>query len=135
MCKSGATTGKLAMVEVDFEFSIWSPLALIRADRARVIPRFLALVLESAYVQEQIRRTWSAETQPNISMGDLERLFVVAPSLEEQTRILEYIDRETGGQDALCGRIREGIGLLKEFRISLISAAVTGKVDVREEPA
>ena len=48
VCKSGATTGKLAMVEVDFDFSIWSPLALVRAEVRRVRPRFLALALEFA---------------------------------------------------------------------------------------
>jgi type I restriction enzyme, S subunit len=67
MCKSGATTGKLAMVDVDFGFSVWSPLALVRAGRDRILPHFLSLALQSDYVQDQIRRTWSAGTQPNIS--------------------------------------------------------------------
>jgi len=71
------------MVDVDFEFSVWSPLALVRADRDRILPHFLSLALQSDYVQDQIRRTWSAGTQPNISMGDLEKLFVVAPSILE----------------------------------------------------
>jgi type I restriction enzyme S subunit len=65
LCKSGATTGKLAMVEVNFDFSVWSPLALIRAEETTILPKFLALALESNYVQEQIMRTWSAGTQPN----------------------------------------------------------------------
>jgi type I restriction enzyme S subunit len=133
ICKSGATTGKLARVDVDFEFSVWSPLALVRSDRSRMLPRFLEMGLGSEYVQKQIQRTWSAGTQPNISMGDLERLFIVAPKIEEQAKILDFIDQETGGFDTLCQRIRDGIDALKEFRVALISAAVGGKIDVREE--
>jgi type I restriction enzyme S subunit len=135
ICKSGATTGKLARVEVDVEFSVWSPLALVRANRSRVLPEFLELALGSEYVQKQIRRTWSAGTQPNISMGDLEQLFVVAPQVQEQAEILAHVEQESGGFRLLGARIREAIDRLKELRTALISAAVTGKIDVREEVA
>ncbi len=135
ICKSGATTGKLARVDVDIEFSVWSPLALVRANRSRVLPRFLEMALGSEYVQKQIKRTWSAGTQPNISMGDLEQLFVVAPQIEEQARILDYVNREAGCFDLLGSRVRDAIDRLKELRTALISAAVTGKIDVRENAA
>jgi type I restriction enzyme S subunit len=133
LCKSGATTGKLAMVEVDFDFSVWSPLALIRADTSTILPKFLALALDSNYVQEQIIRTWSAGTQPNISMGDLEKLFIIAPSIEQQRKILKHLNCQIGGFDAMMEKIREAIDRLKEYRTALISAAVTGKIDVRSE--
>jgi type I restriction enzyme S subunit len=135
MCKSGATTGKLAKVDVDFEFSVWSPLAVVRPLSSHVLPRFLEISLGSDYVQEQIRRTWSAGTQPNISMGDLEQLFVIAPKVDEQARILDFIDQEAGGFEALIARIRDAIDRLKELRTALISAAVTGKIDVKGEAA
>ena len=41
MCKSGATTGKVAIVETDREFSVWSPLALLRANMKVMLPHFL----------------------------------------------------------------------------------------------
>jgi type I restriction enzyme, S subunit len=135
LCKSGATTGKLARVEVNFEFSVWSPLAVVRPHRSRILPRFLEMVLGSEHVQKQIKQTWSAGTQPNISMGDLEQLFVVAPNIEEQGKIQAYIDGEAGGFDVLIHRVREAIDRLKELRTALISAAVTGKIEVREEAA
>jgi type I restriction enzyme S subunit len=132
LCKSGATTGKLAMVEVDFDFSVWSPLALIRADTSSILPKFLALALESNYVQDQIIRTWSAGTQPNISMGDLEKLFVIAPSIEEQRHILKHLNLQIGGFDVIMEKIQGAIDRLKEYRTALISAAVTGKIDIRD---
>jgi hypothetical protein len=45
------------------------------------------------------------------------------------------LDRETARIDALIVRVRDGIDQLKEFRTTLISAAVTGKIDVREKAA
>ncbi len=51
----------------------------------------------------------------------------------EQRAIAGFLDCETAGIDALVARMREAIGCLREFRTALISAAVTGKIDVREE--
>ena len=90
------------------------------------------MALEAEYVQNQIKRTWSAGTQPNISMGDLERLHVVAPDIKEQRKILAYVDSKTDGFSPIIDKVREALDRLKELRTALISAAVTGKIDVRE---
>jgi type I restriction enzyme S subunit len=57
------------------------------------------------------------------------------PPIHEQRAIAAFLDRETAQIDALIAKIREGMERLKEFRTALISAAVTGKIDVREEAA
>ena len=49
--------------------------------------------------------------------------------------IAAFLDRETAKIDALVAKVRQAIDLLKEFRTALISAAVTGKIDIREEAA
>ena len=54
------------------------------------------------------------------------------PPISEQRSIASYLDRETGNLDALVAKVREAIDRLKELRVALISAAVTGKIDVRE---
>lgn len=51
------------------------------------------------------------------------------------TGIATFLDRETAKIDAFAPKLREAITRLKEFRTALISAAVTGKLDVREEAA
>jgi restriction endonuclease S subunit len=50
----------------------------------------------------------------------------------EQRAIAAFLDRETAKIDALIAKVREAIERLKEYRTALISAAVTGKIDVRE---
>ncbi|MEB2284742.1 MAG: hypothetical protein B6D46_13435 [Polyangiaceae bacterium UTPRO1] len=55
------------------------------------------------------------------------------PSKSEQRTIAAFLDRETARIDALIAKIRDAIDRLKELRTALISVAVTGKIDVREE--
>ncbi|MEN9354245.1 MAG: Type restriction enzyme EcoKI specificity protein [Fibrobacterota bacterium] len=57
---------------------------------------------------------------------------VAVPSHAEQFAIVAYLDEQTARFDALMAEARRGIELLKERRTALISAAVTGKIDVRE---
>ncbi len=55
------------------------------------------------------------------------------PAYQEQKDIVDYLDRETAKIDRLLGKVREHIQKLREYRTALISAAVTGKIDVRQE--
>jgi type I restriction enzyme, S subunit len=131
MCKSGATTGKVAIVETDKEFSVWSPLALIRVDPRKVLPYLLYYILQTTYVQEQVRRTWSAGTQPNLSMAAMERLFIALPPLEEQGSVLKAITTSIDPIEQATARAQREIDLIREYRTRLISDVVTGKLDVR----
>jgi len=131
LCKSGATTGKLALVQTDIAFSVWSPLALIRADENVVRIEFLVIALESEYVQNQIRRTWSEGTQANLSMAALGRLFVAVPPVEVQDRIVGMIRDQTATSTPVVDRIEDCLDKLLEYRSALITAAVTGQIDVR----
>jgi restriction endonuclease S subunit len=60
--------------------------------------------------------------------------FPFAPP-QEQRAIVAFLDHETANIDALLAKVHEAIDRLKELRTALISAAVTGKIDVREEAA
>ena len=67
--------------------------------------------------------------------GDSVRAGVLAlPPLPEQRTIAAFLDRETAKIDALITKVREAIDRLKELRQALISAAVTGKIDLRNSP-
>jgi type I restriction enzyme, S subunit len=130
-----ASVGKIARVEVDFSFSIWSPLALIRADISRCNPSFLEYALKSPYLQNQIVAKSNANTQLNIGMKDIPKLRMCLPSMEEQTAIASFLGHETAKIDVLITEGEHAIDLLQERRSALISAAVTGKIDVRNRVA
>lgn len=129
LCKSGATTGKVVIIDTDEEFSVWSPLAQIRPNHHIILPRFLFYALQAEYVQEQVRCCWSAGTQPNIAMGAIEGLFVTAPPLEVQRKCIDFLDRETAKIDELVAKKERLIELLQEKRTALISQVVTKGLD------
>ena len=119
-----ASTGKLARVKVDFEFSIWSPLALIRLTTSNANPAFFEQWLKSPIAQAQIDNLCTSNTQKNISMDDIPRLIVTIPPLPEQTAIAEFLDRETAKIDGLVAEQRRLMELLKEKITSLVLSSV-----------
>ena len=135
MCKSGATTGKVAIVDTADEFSVWSPLALIRVDPQKVLARLLFAVLQASYVQQQVKDYWSYGTQPNLAMNAMERIAVVLPPIVEQREVLAYLGPATKKTSEAISRARRQVELLREYRTRLIADVVTGKLDVRETTA
>jgi type I restriction enzyme, S subunit len=125
MVKSGATTGNVAMLEQDLRFTIWSPLAVFRADKVKVLPKFLHYYLQSNNLRYNVEVSWSYGTQQNIGMGVLSNLKISYPSINEQTQITRYLDHQTFIIDQLVQQKEKLIALLKEKRQSAINEAVT----------
>lgn len=79
-------------------------------------------------------QSWGqGSTFRELSKSKLEYLYLTEPSYKEQNDIASFLDREIFKIDALIEKIRQATERLKEYRTALISAAVTGKIDVREE--
>ncbi len=135
MCKSGATTGKVAIVETDREFSVWSPLALLRANKTIMLPRFLFMSLQTKYVQQQVQERWSFGTQPNLSMAAMGRIAIAVPTVTEQADALLKIEQELNPLLTTISRLEREIALLREYRTRLVADVVTGKLDVRAAAA
>jgi type I restriction enzyme S subunit len=76
-----------------------------------------------------------AHTRQNIQKGKVVYSSVPFPmpnSLEEQLEIIKYIINQKSETDTLISKYQKQIELMQEYRTSLISQAVTGKIDVRE---
>ena len=71
--------------------------------------------------------------QPKLTGENLMNITVIIPPLPEQTQIANFLDHKTEQIDELITTEQRKIELLKEYRQSLISEAVTGKIDVRSE--
>jgi type I restriction enzyme S subunit len=133
MVKSGATTGNVAMVRTDIEFSIWSPLAVFRANQQKVIPNYLLNYLESPSFKLGVELNWSFGTQQNIGMGVLSNLPIAYPSIEEQSMISQYIGQVTSKVKSAIALKEREIERLKEYKATLINSAVTGKIKVNND--
>ena len=90
--------------------------------------------LTSSYIEWLNSNTYGTK-MPRVDSSELENSLMPTPPLEQQYMIVRFLDRETGKIDALIEKTREAIDRLKEFRIALISAAVTGKINVQGNPA
>ena len=94
---------------------------------------WLMYALRSQAVFSQLEAGALGATIKGINIRDLKRAVIPVPRKREQEQIASFLDMETARIDTLIAKIRQAIDLLKEFRTALISAAVTGKIDVREE--
>ena len=101
----------------------------------RVVPDYLSywLLSRSGRYQIEVDARGSSQSMVKISQGLIRAWTVVLPPPEEQRAIAEFADLNTARLDALVAKIRTAIDRLRELRTALISAAVTGKIDVREE--
>lgn len=70
--------------------------------------------------------------QPNISSEDIANITIPFPSLSEQIEIVDFLDARCNELDTLISKYQKQIDLMQEYHTSLISHAVTGKIDVRE---
>jgi type I restriction enzyme S subunit len=98
---------------------------------------FLAYSMNSRIARWQIELVLSGGSglANNIAQQVVKDLMLVEPRLEEQRAIAAHLDRETARIDALVAKVHDAIARLRELRTALISAAVTGKIDVRTEAA
>ena len=96
-------------------------------------PEFLLYVFRA--MRQEFTRLTMGSTHQTIYMPDVARFTTPIPPVEEQDEIVAFVRREKSRIDSLVGKIREHIARLQEYRTALISAAVTGRIDVREEVA
>lgn len=127
MIKSGATTGRVAMVDTDEKFTIWSPLAVFRANTERMLPRYLFYFIQSDAYQKQVELGWTYGTQQNIGMRTLEGLKVCLPPISVQSEIVAYLDKKCSIIDDLITQKELLVEDLEEYKKSLIYEVVTGK--------
>lgn len=103
-----------------------------RANPARLMPEYLALWLDSTTAREYFYAT--AKKTTNLASTNktvVGRLPMCVPSIERQASVVQQCSEESGRLDALIAKAQEHIALAKERRAALITAAVTGQLDVR----
>ena len=93
---------------------------------------YLHKVFNSALFEFQ-SGMFMTSTINQLTLEMLNSFKVPVPSQAEQHAIAAYLDGETAKIDGLVAKVREAIDRLRELRTALISAAVTGRIDVREE--
>jgi type I restriction enzyme S subunit len=117
-----ASVGKVAIVELELDFNIWSPIAMIRVSDSHS-PRFVYYQLQSADIVRQITLLTNSSSQGNIGMGDIEKLQLALPLLPEQTAIAAVLSDMDAEISALVAR-RDKTRALKQ---AMMQELLTGK--------
>jgi len=129
------TLGRAIVFDAPGQFIADSHLTIVRTIRDKLLPKYGFYLLQTPIYQGFIYASLisGSTNQIELSREGLRAMPLPIPSIYEQQAIADFLDRETAKIDALINKIREGIEKLKEYRTALISAAVTGKIDVRGE--
>ena len=128
-----ATVGAAAYVSTNDRFCMGQDVCLITSERQN--QRYLVYLLRSPIVLRQIDGLTVGATFKRINVGEIKELIVTCPPAEEQMTIGGYCDSVHYHLETTIGRLSAQLDKLREYRQTLISAAVTGKVAVTTKEA
>ncbi|MCG2826249.1 MAG: restriction endonuclease subunit S [Thermoplasmatales archaeon] len=107
----------------------------MRGQKYKLDNYYLKYYIMTALFQRHLQGYATGSTALGIKASNMCFLRLIVPSLKEQSLIVQYLDKATSKIDNTIQKIEKKIGLLEEYKKSLIHHVVTGKVDVREAAA
>ena len=114
-----------------FEATINQHLAYVKPDEAKASVGFLRRVFDMAYAHLRIESENGGSTKGAITCEQIAELPIPVPPLDEQVVISERIDMALAKLARMSDNAKSAITRLTEYRSALITAATTGKIDVR----
>ena len=131
----GGTTGVARAVDLDFPFQIWVHVAVLKVRMDRVLPHYLATVLNTPRCYEQSQLFTRGATNQDLGLRRMKDIVLPLPPLAEQSKIIERVMAVQAQISRDTHAAFRQIELLREYSTRLIADVVTGKLDVREAAA
>lgn len=122
--------GNCAYVTKEYEGCNCHALIILRPDEEEISGKYLYYYLTSHVGREKMLITRTGTTHPHLNSTKVQFVQVVIPPICEQYEIVEYLDAKTAEIDTLIASKERQVELLREYRKSIISEAVTGKFKV-----
>jgi type I restriction enzyme S subunit len=129
--QTGAGTGDIGLVSEDEEGFNCHALIIVQPRKDIVIGEYLSMAFQTQYGYSVLYSIRTGGMHPHLNCGEVQFVKLPVPPLNEQDQIIEYISNQIYKFDTLVERQLKAIELMQERRTALISAAVTGKIDVR----
>lgn len=130
MSMIGGNIGKALIVKSRRPFSIKN-VALFKVLNNKSLAKLILYYLQSGLLEIQISLLSRGGAQSFLSLGDIRNLVIPKIPNDELAKLVSFFTNKTAKIDKTIEFAKKGIDLLKERRTALISAAVTGKIDVR----
>jgi type I restriction enzyme S subunit len=131
LVKTGSTIGKACIIPDNVKEMTINP-QLIVLKNIKMYNRYMFYITTCRYFKQLFFNEQTGGTTPTISQEKINDFFVVNPPISEQEQIVSYLDEKTSQIDKTIDIEKKKIELLKEYRQSLISNVVTGKIKVIE---
>jgi type I restriction enzyme S subunit len=123
--------GQVTVVTDEFEGCNCHALIIVAPVRAVVDGEWISWALNSDYGVHTLLSIQTGALHPHLNCGDVKDVWIPLPPIDDQRHIVSYVVERVSKFDALTTEAQRAIDLLQERRTALISAAVTGKIDVR----
>ena len=123
--------GRCAVVQEQHEGWLCGTGSLKAKLNKLLIPEYAYLLITSEGVISELSLESKGSTMDNLNTETLGRVRIPVPPVSEQSQILQYVEGVSGKYASLVTKAETAISLMQERRTALISAAVTGKIDVR----
>jgi type I restriction enzyme S subunit len=125
-----APLGNVALIDRE-DVALAQRIIRFRMNPDYFCSRFTLYGMMSDHFQVQLQSLSTGSTAEGLKASKLPILRIVAPPVKEQTIIAGFLDQETAKIDQMVAKVESAIERLQEYRTALITAAVTGKIDVR----
>lgn len=131
LTKNG-TIGKAALVNTDKVFDLYLTLALIRPDKNKIIPKYLLYALTSSISKEQFDKTVIGISIKSLLLKDLSETKIIVPPMDEQLRIVQYLDNQCTIMDKLIQKKEKLLKYLKTQKESVLYECMSGQYRIPE---
>ena len=125
--------GQVAVVPEEFAGANCHALIIVSPRRDRLSGAFLSLFLNSSFGFDELKRIQTGALHPHLNCGLVRDVRFPFPPLPEQLAIVTFLVRAQAEVDAMVTKVENALDRLQEYRTALITAAVTGKIDVRNQ--
>lgn len=129
--QTGAGTGDVGLVSEAEEGFNCHALIILQPKKKQLSGSYLAYCLQSDYGYATLYSIRTGGMHPHLNCGEVQFVKIPVPPLNEQITISDFIEKNIRDFDSLVEKAKSAIQLMQERRTALISAAVTGKIDVR----
>jgi type I restriction enzyme S subunit len=127
-----ASTGLVSEVDDRCVGAIpYTGLIRLRPNSDRITKAFISYIVQSDMFFEQINILQTGSTMQHFGPYHLQQMYITLPPFDEQETLTMHIKRSVSDIDRLVDKANQAVVLMQERRTALISAAVTGKIDVR----
>jgi type I restriction enzyme S subunit len=127
-----ATVGEVAQVHADHpRFAMGQDVVLLRKLSPSDSSDYMQHVIRSPIIVLQLANMMIGSTFKRINVEEIRSFLMPSPPPSEQAEIATFLETESAKFDTLAAEAQRAIDLLQERRTALVSAAVTGQIDVR----